>query len=88
MNAHHIKKKAWFPHLGYQVGNGVTLCKHCHDIVTDREEQFERLFNVVVQKEIVGPKRILKLINKFEEIDKRWIPLVMRKLRILEEKRK
>ncbi len=30
LEAHHIKKWAYFPELRYEVNNGITLCKECH----------------------------------------------------------
>lgn len=31
IEAHHVKPKALFPELAYDVSNGITLCRACHD---------------------------------------------------------
>lgn len=49
IEAHHIKKKAKFPTLAFVVSNGITLCKNCHDIVTNREQYFEILFKSIIK---------------------------------------
>lgn len=48
LNAHHIKRKADFPHLAHRRDNGITLCTKCHDVITEQEELFEPLFIKVV----------------------------------------
>lgn len=40
LEAHHILRKADFPHLTYKVSNGITLCKACHTAITGREYEF------------------------------------------------
>ena len=36
LNAHHIKEVAKHPDLIYDVDNGVTLCKECHDLIHNK----------------------------------------------------
>ncbi len=36
LHAHHIKPRAEFPELQFDVENGITLCKACHDKVHGR----------------------------------------------------
>ena len=49
VEAHHIKKKAVYPHLMFRTNNGVTLCKDCHDLVTGQEEKFVTLCNHILK---------------------------------------
>lgn len=41
LNAHHIKTWADCPGLRYVVGNGITLCKFHHDLITGNESYYE-----------------------------------------------
>ena len=47
-NAHHIKKLAKHPELAFDISNGITLCVDCHKKVTWKEEQFENLFDCMI----------------------------------------
>jgi 5-methylcytosine-specific restriction endonuclease McrA len=41
IEAHHIKKFSEYPELRLDIGNGITLCKSCHNNTKTREELFE-----------------------------------------------
>lgn len=60
LNAHHIKRWADYPTLRFEVSNGITLCRKHHKEVTGHEEQFERLFNSLVQSK---SKKMTKTID-------------------------
>ncbi len=44
IEAHHIKRWVDFPKLRYVNSNGVTLCKNCHEMVTNKEHLYEEQF--------------------------------------------
>jgi 5-methylcytosine-specific restriction endonuclease McrA len=50
LNAHHIQKWASASTLRYDVDNGLTLCKNCHDKVTGHEQHYQGLFQQIVRK--------------------------------------
>ena len=50
LNAHHIQKWASASMLRYDVDNGLTLCKSCHDKVTGHEQHYQGLFQQIVRK--------------------------------------
>jgi hypothetical protein len=50
IEAHHIKKKSEYPSLAFSIGNGITLCKLHHFIITTRETFFAVLCYSIVKK--------------------------------------
>jgi 5-methylcytosine-specific restriction endonuclease McrA len=44
LHVHHIKTWANASSMRYEVYNGITLCKKCHDMVTGKEIHYENLF--------------------------------------------
>lgn len=52
LNAHHIIRKADAPQIAYRIDNGITLCKTCHDIITENESMFAPLFTSIIKKKL------------------------------------
>jgi len=50
LNAHHIQKWSSASMLRYDIDNGITLCKNCHDKVTGHEQHYQGLFQQIVRK--------------------------------------
>lgn len=44
LNAHHIYRWADRPDLRYELSNGITLCKGCHDAVKGQEDIWAAVF--------------------------------------------
>ena len=38
--AHHIYTKKKYPQLQFEISNGITLCRLCHEKTYGKEEQF------------------------------------------------
>lgn len=49
LEAHHIKTFSKCPELRFEVSNGITLCKGCHNKTKTREEDYENLFNEILK---------------------------------------
>jgi len=48
LQVHHIKKWSRASSLRYEVSNGITLCRQCHDSIKGYESQYEVFFRVIV----------------------------------------
>lgn len=72
IEAHHIKRKAVYPHLTFRTNNGVCLCKVCHKFVTGQEGKFVTLFNHIV-KGSLSYKFIQNWRMNFRDKDIRWM---------------
>lgn len=44
LNAHHIKRFKDFPNIRFDINNGITLCKKCHQKINNKEKMFESFF--------------------------------------------
>ena len=49
LHVHHIKKWASHPSMRYDVTNGITLCKKCHDAIKNNEEVYESFFFKILE---------------------------------------
>jgi predicted restriction endonuclease len=52
LQVHHIKKWSSASSLRYEISNGITLCKNCHDSIKSYEEQYEAFFRVVIEDDV------------------------------------
>lgn len=48
LNAHHIKRWADNPELRFAIFNGICLCHTHHKLVTGNEEQYEAMFQSII----------------------------------------
>lgn len=66
--AHHIKKWADHPLLRYDVNNGITLCRKCHEMMSGQEEAFEQLCILLLNpKKYVNVKYLLWKMKEEEK---------------------
>ncbi len=50
LRAHHIMTWAEYPHMRFEIPNGITLCENHHKIVKDKESEFMRFLIGLIQK--------------------------------------
>jgi 5-methylcytosine-specific restriction endonuclease McrA len=50
LQAHHIQKWSSASALRYDVNNGITLCRSCHDSIKDKEHLYASLFMEIIRK--------------------------------------
>tara|TARA_Y100000590_G_scaffold423744_1_gene529931 strand:- start:871 stop:1143 length:273 start_codon:yes stop_codon:yes gene_type:complete len=54
IQAHHIKTWSGASSLRYDIDNGITLCKSCHDSINKYESHYEALFTEIVSSKKNG----------------------------------
>lgn len=64
LQVHHIRKWSDFPSLRFDVLNGITLCKRCHQIVTGNEEIYSEFLIKLIEHQAL---RKLKEKKKEDE---------------------
>jgi len=52
LRAHHIFPKRDFPDLVYDINNGITLCKNCHEKTYKKEYEFITVLKQIIMAEI------------------------------------
>lgn len=63
LQAHHIKTWSKHPLLRFELGNGITLCRRCHDKIKGKEHDYEVFFlkllhwNMIEKIKKFGDKR-------------------------------
>lgn len=53
LEAHHIERWDLTPKLRYAVFNGITLCVSCHNLIRNKEKEYQKLFEKVIKKGIL-----------------------------------
>jgi 5-methylcytosine-specific restriction endonuclease McrA len=49
IKVHHILTWAKYPHLRFDVKNGICLCRVCHDSISKQEHHYARMFIQIVR---------------------------------------
>lgn len=49
LQVHHIKTWGAYPGLRYDISNGITLCRQCHDMIKGKERDYETLFIKILE---------------------------------------
>lgn len=48
LQVHHIRKWATASSLRYEISNGITLCKNCHQSIKGKETHYEHIFLEII----------------------------------------
>lgn len=61
LQVHHIKTWGSSPSARFDMTNGITLCKKCHDSIKGKEKDYEMLFHKILEW------NMLKKIKDYEK---------------------
>lgn len=50
LKVHHIMTWAKAPQMRFDPGNGITLCRKCHDSISKKETHYQRVFFAIVRR--------------------------------------
>jgi 5-methylcytosine-specific restriction endonuclease McrA len=73
LQAHHIRRWVDAPELRFDVKNGITLCKACHELVTGCENNYIDMFERIVNEKVYRQRELKKNIKSFIRIRKRML---------------
>jgi hypothetical protein len=63
LNVHHIKCFSEYPDLRFDTNNGITLCEICHKKTYNKEKEFEKFFNSIINR-----KKMNSLLLQLQEL--------------------
>lgn len=72
LQAHHILKWSTHIHLRYEISNGISLCKKCHDMMKGNEQSFQKLCYMLIAGANVNARigqKLIELENEEKEND-------------------
>lgn len=58
LQAHHIHRWATHPQLRFELSNGITLCKFCHDMCKDNEDLWAAMYINLLNKPLPTRRKV------------------------------
>lgn len=67
IQAHHIRTWEKYPQLRFDINNGITLCKLCHQAIWQREEEVAEYFLSLIGKRVQHNDRLYQILNNMRK---------------------